>query len=224
MLVVIDANSIDLESKQMNVMDPMIEPRTDFFKAITEFGDDSFIKVASFEELPGKVFFHSSQWASAIFAKGSGPDDKPVKAAISYRPVFTGKVDFDILKRHYDIRGMHVQIFEITTMLNVQVLNFDKEVHEEPDIAKRITLLSTILFKIPSPQIFYKISVDSEGTLYSSNPSKTYVQIHNWWDRMDCIVKDAEIGYFIYKEKVGVPNKTDPNDWFTSEMRNKKTK
>jgi hypothetical protein len=224
LLFILFASPIELESKQMNGIDSMMEPRAYLLKAIKAFGDDSYVTIDSFKDVPGQVFFHSGQWASEIFAEGSGPDDEPVKAARSYRPALEVKTDCDILKHIYDIHGMHVKIYEISTMLYVQVSNFDTVVHEEPDFAKRIAQLSTILFKIPAPLKFYKMSADSEGTLYSSNPDKTYTQMHNWWDRIDCVAKDSGMGFFIYKKSINIPRKPSPGTWFPDEMKNKKIK
>lgn len=210
-----------MEAKDMNSQDPLKELRSYLITVVNETSEDGYFRAPSFADLPGKVLFHSSQWSSVIFSPDSNPkkqvDDK---IEISYHPADgRERVDFDILRKRYQFRGMQITIFECTLMMYVLVSNLPKDLQEQTDPTKRAELLAAMLFAAKTPLKFKIMGNESNAMLCSTSPEKTLTMIHNWWDRVDCLAKGREIGFIIYKKHVTIFGKPDPAEWFPDEMR-----
>jgi hypothetical protein len=203
----------------MNSPDPMHEPRSDFLRVIANSADKDFTKAASFAELPGEVIFESRRWMSEIFSEGSGPNDQPVEPVRLFRLAIPGKVDFDILQHRYAVRGIHLQIFESAIMVYVRITDFPHYLPNETNRVKKIELLSAMLFKSAVPLHFSKIDSDTKNSLYSTSPQKTFTEMHNWPDRVDCSLQENEAGFIIYKISVDIPMMPDPQAWFPREIK-----
>jgi hypothetical protein len=220
LLAVVSDDFINVEANTINYQDPLINVRNNFLKVIKEIPETKYIKASSFFGLPGEVCMVSHQWLSIIFSRGHGPQYDSNKAEHWYHPAVKGNIDFDILLHKYQIKTMHVRVFESSNMVFILVTDFEKITADKANGGKKSEIIASELLNRPDVFRFTQMEIENREIVSSTHSERPFSQINNWWERIDCFEKSNEIGYFIFKISISLPDVPSPQSWFPQEMRN----